>query len=142
MGKDPGAASRTVGRIAGLIGTGCMGPEEGESMPWSFSSGQRWEFRVGWVAEFVVPGAPSGRSRACPEGKVKKSGLDFMPECAGLVPAAGHPVGSSGQLSFGTPGALIRVQRQWCAQSWRRGKRRRARGRRRPLGSPHIPQCC
>lgn len=81
-------------------------------MPWPFSSGQCWEFRVEWVAELVVPGTPSGRSRTCPEGKVEKNGLDFVPECAGLIPAAGHTVGSSGQLSSGAPGALIREQRQ------------------------------
>lgn len=139
VGKDPRAVAGTVGRIAGLTGTGCVGSEEEESMPWPLSSDSAESLELGgW--QNVVPGAPSGRSRACPEVKVKKSGLDFMPECAGLILAAGHTVGSSGQLSFGTPGALTWEQRQWYTRSWRQVQRGWARKRCGPLGSPHIPQ--
>lgn len=32
-------------------------------MHWPFSSGQSRQFRVGWVAKFMVPEAPSVKSR-------------------------------------------------------------------------------
>lgn len=122
-----------MGKVAGLTGTDCMGPGEG-SVHWPFSSAQSRQFRVGLMAKFMVPEAPPENSRATSRSKGEEEWSELYARESRQL-ATGWTAQDSSPL-----GHLehLRKQRQWCAQSWRRGKGRCAGGRLGSLGSPHI----
>lgn len=135
--KDSEAAPRTVGKIASLLALIAWAQGRGERMQWpSLDSVERLElgeWHNSWFQELLLWGAEPH-----PEVKMKKNGLHFMPEWAGLVQDC------SGQLrtaliwdTCSTQQDTENVTHTITKMKWKEMCLREGLG---SLGSPHIPQ--